>query len=97
MDGLYELYNTAVLDNLYSQYWITILFVHVVTDIQSHIRGFLHRRKYPYIIHKKAMRHVLIDICEIGYMPPTEMYPLLTRGGFHYRDAERHFNSLKII
>ena len=87
------------LDHLYSQYWITVIFLNTITYIQKHIRGHMCRRRYRMRrqrIHYETYKDVMDDICQIGYAPPDIRYPLLHKGGYHYREAFLHFTYLKL-
>ena len=43
------------------------------------------------MIHMNKSSTFLHDIIELGYMPPNKQYPLLRKGGIHYRESEYNF------
>jgi len=82
---------------IYIQYLVSVIFVEHVIVIQSCIRKHLakkHLMSLHRIHHNNRYRDVVRDITECGILPPDERYPLLSKGGFCYREAYDRFTHL---
>jgi len=76
---------------LYVNYNYVMLYLRNVKIIQKYFRMYQFMNQMRQMIHQEKSSSYLNHIIEIGYMPPNKEYPLLEKGGFHYRESENNF------
>ena len=76
---------------LYINYELVMLYIFNIQIIQKYFRFYQFMRNMRRKIHQSKSFEYLNHIIEIGYLPPDKDYPLLKRGGFHYRESETNF------
>ena len=76
---------------LYINYNFVKIYLQKVGIIQKYYRMYQFMNQMRKMIHMNKSSTFLHDIIELGYMPPNKQYPLLRKGGIHYRESEYNF------